>query len=84
MMMIASFMDLHGIHKSLSTLSHNTQKLLVFTRYTTEKSHGLHDIKVFYNSHIIIQEGFSGLSRLEGEFQGLALWYVVKELQSLL
>ena len=62
MMMIASFMDLHGIHKPVSTLSHNSHKLLVSTRYTTEKSHSLHDIKAdIFNSHIIIQDGFSGL-----------------------
>ena len=29
----------------MSTLSHNSQKLLVSTRYTAKKSHGLHDIK---------------------------------------
>ena len=75
MMMIASFMDLHGIHKPVSTLSHNSHKLLVSTRYTTEKSHSLHDIKA---SHIIIQDGFSGFSGLEGEFQGLDIWYIVK------
>ena len=32
--------------KGVSTLSHNSQKLLVSTRYTTENSRGLHDIKV--------------------------------------
>ena len=31
--------------KPVSTLSHNSQKLLVSTRYTPEKSHGLHNIK---------------------------------------
>ena len=31
--------------KTVSTLSHISQKVLVSTRYTTEKSHGLHDIK---------------------------------------
>ena len=29
--------------KLVSALSHNSQKLLVSTRYTPEKSHGLHD-----------------------------------------
>ena len=44
---------LHGLFygstwypKTASTLSHNSQKLLVSTRYTTENSYGLHDIKV--------------------------------------
>ena len=31
--------------KPVSTLMHNSRKLLVSTRYTPEKSHGLHDIK---------------------------------------
>ena len=31
--------------KPVSTQSHNSQKLLVSTRYTPEKSRGLHDIK---------------------------------------
>ena len=43
-MMMASFMD-PRYPKNLPTLSHNSQKLLVSTRYTTENSHGLHDIK---------------------------------------
>ena len=29
----------------MSTLSHYSEKLLLSTQYTTEKSHGLHDIK---------------------------------------
>ena len=67
-------------HKTVSTLSHNSQKLLVSTRYTTENSHDLHDIKVnILKLAIIIQDGFSGLSGLEGEFQELCLWYIVKE-----
>ena len=31
--------------KTVSSLLHNSQKLRVSTRYTVEKSHGLHDIK---------------------------------------
>ena len=52
MMMISSFMYLHGIHKPMSTRYpypylhyHNSQKMFLSTQYTTEKSHGLHDIK---------------------------------------
>ena len=43
--MMVSLMDLHGIQKPMSTLSHISQKQLVSTRYTLEKSRGLHDIK---------------------------------------
>ena len=32
--------------KTVSTLSHNPEQLRMSTRYTTENSHGLHDIKV--------------------------------------
>ena len=35
--------------KAVSPLSHNTQKLRVSTRYTTEKNHGLHDIRTEQN-----------------------------------
>ena len=38
---------------------------------------------IFCISHIIVQDGFSGLSGLEGEFQGLYLWYIVEESQNL-
>ena len=34
---------------------------------------------IFCNWHIIIKDGFYGVSGLEGEFQGLYLWYIVKE-----
>ena len=44
-MVIVYFMSLHGIQKPVSTQSHNSQKLLVSTRYTPEKNRGLHDIK---------------------------------------
>ena len=75
--MISSFMDLHGIHKPVSTLLYKSQKLIVSTRYTTEKSHGLHDIKAKLKADILKlayhQNGFSWLSGLEGEFQGLDL-----------
>ena len=56
------------------------------TRYTTEKSHGLHDIKTdILNLAYHHPSGvFSGLSGLDGEFQGLDLWYIVKESQYLL
>ena len=65
MVMMVSFMNLHGIHKPMSTLSHNSHKLLVSTRYTTEKSHGLHDIKTdilkrYFETRIL--DGFFGLS----------------------
>ena len=54
MMMIASFMDLHSIHNLCLQGIHCQclhcpifhKKLLLSTWYTTEKSHGLHNIKV--------------------------------------
>ena len=50
-----------------------------------EKSHGLHDIKANI-LELIIQDCFSwlSLSGLEGEFQGLGLWYIVIESRFLL
>ena len=71
--------------KTVSTLSHNSQKLLVSTRNTTENSHGLHDIKVdIFKLAYHHTKRFSVLSGLEGEFQGLGLWYIVKESRYLL
>ena len=40
-MIMASFMDLHGIHN----LCLHYRIIQKTARYTTEKSHGLHDIK---------------------------------------
>ena len=74
-----------GYPKFVSTLSHNSLKLLVSTRYTTENSHGLHDIKVnILKLAYHHPRRFSGLLGLEGEFQGLGLWYIVKESRFLL
>ena len=71
--------------KTVSTLSHNSQKLLVSTRYTTENSHGLHDIKVgILNLAYHHPRRFLWSSGLEGEFQGLGLWYIIKESRYLL
>ena len=69
----------------MSTQSHNPQKLLVSTRYTPENSRRLHDIKVdilklkYHHPRM-----FVWVSGLEGEFLGLGLWYIVKELRYLL
>ena len=69
----------------MSTQSHNSQKLLVSTRYTPENSRGLHDIKAdILKLNIIIQECLFGLSGLKGEFLGLGLWYIFKESRYLL
>ena len=55
------------------------------TRYTTEKSRGLHHIKADILKLVYHHpDGFAGLSGLEGEFQGLGLWYIVKESRYLL
>ena len=55
------------------------------TRYTTEKSHGLHDIKADISKLAYHHpDGFAGLSGLESEFQGLGVWYIVKESRYLL
>ena len=45
MVMMASFMDLHGIQSLCLHCRIIHKKLLVSTRYTAEKSHGLHNIK---------------------------------------
>ena len=69
----------------MSTQSHNSQKILVSTRYTPKKSRGLHDIKAdIRNSYIIIQECLFGLSGLEGGFLGLGVWYIAIESRYLL
>ena len=80
-MTIVSFMDLHGIHNvTVSTLSHNSQNLFVSTRYTAEKHHYLHDIKAdILEPAYHHPRRFLMLSGLKGEFQGLGLWYIVKE-----
>ena len=84
-MMMANFMDLHGnlklclhcriIHKNCLCL-HDTPRKTAMV-YTISRS-------IFGNSHIIIQDDFSELSGLEDEFQGLGLWYIVKESRYLL
>ena len=84
-MMMASFMDLHGIikpclhcriiHKNCLCL-HDTPRKTAMV-YTISRP-------IFCISHIIVQDGFSGLSGLEGEFQGLYLWYIVIESQNLI
>ena len=68
-------MDLHGIQIPMSTLLHNSKNYLC-----VEKSHGLHDIKAdILISNIIIQDGFFGLSWLEGKYHALGQWYIVKK-----
>ena len=93
MMMIASFMDLHSIHNLCLHSIHNP---CLHCRIIHKNCFCLHDTPrkramvytisrlIFCISHIIIQDAFSGLSGLEGEFQGLYLWYIVKESQYLL
>ena len=80
-----SFMSLHGIqnlclhsriiHKNNLCLHDTHRKIAVV--YTISRP-------IFSNSNIIIQECLYGLSGLEGEFLGLGLWYIVKELRYLL
>ena len=78
-------MDLHCInklcllstlyHQPLSTLSHNSQKLLLSTRYTTGKSHGLHDIKAdILKLAYHHPRRFLWAFKTIGEFQGMDLW----------
>ena len=84
-MMMASFMDLHGIikpclqcriiHKNCLCL-HDTPRKTAMV-YTISRP-------IFCISHIIVQDGFSGLSGLDGEFQGLYIWYIVIESQNLI
>ena len=55
--------------KHMSTLSHNSQKTFVSTRYTAEKRHGPHDIKAdILKLEYHHRRRFWGLLGLEGEF----------------
>ena len=91
--MIASFMDLHSIHNLCLHGIHNPclhcciiHKNCFCLHDTPRKRAMVYTISrpIFQLSHIIIRDSFSGLSGLEGEFQGLDLWYIVKELHYLL
>ena len=91
--MIASFMDLHSIH---NLCLHSIHNLCLHCRIVHKNCFCLHDTprkiamvytisrQIFWILHIVIQNGFSGLSGLEGKFQGLYLWYIVKESEYLL
>ena len=93
MMIFASFKDLHSIH---NLCLHGIHNPCLHGRIIHKNCFCLHDTPgkraVVYTIsrpilcilHIIIQDGFSGLSGLKGEFQGLYLWYIVKESQNLL
>ena len=93
MMMIANFMDLHSIH---NLCLHNILSLCLHCHIIHKNCFCLHDTPreramvymisrpIFWFSHITIKDSFSGLSGLEGEFQGLHLWHIVKELKYLL
>ena len=69
----------------MSKQSHNSQKLMVSTRYIPKKSRGLHDIKadilklVYHHPRILF-----GLLGLEDELLGLSLCYIAKESRYLL
>ena len=84
-MMVASSMDLHGIQNMClhSRILHKSY--LCSTRYTPEKSLGLYDFKAdilkLVYAHL---RRFIWAFRARGEFQGLCLWYIVKEWQYLL
>ena len=93
MMIFASFKDLHSIHNLCLHGIHNPclhgriiHKNCFCLRDTPGKRAVVYTISrlIFCILHIIIQDGFSGLSDLKGEFQGLYLWYIVKESQNLL
>ena len=91
--MIASFLDLHSIH---NLCLHGIHNPCLHCRIVHKNFFCLHGIPwkiamvytisspIFWISHIITQDGFSGLSGLEGEFQGLYLWYMIKESEYLL
>ena len=91
MMIFASFMDLHSIH---NLCLHGIINPCLHCRFIHKICFCLHDTPrkramvytisrpIFCIPHIIIQDGFSWFSGLEGEFQGLYLWYIVKELQN--
>ena len=93
MMIFASFKDLHTIH---NLCLHGIHNPCLHSRIIHKNCFCLHDTPgkravvytisrpIFCILHIIIQDGFSGLSGLKGEFQGLYLWYIVKESQNLL
>ena len=93
MMMKASFMDLHSIH---SLCLHSIHSPCLHCRIINKNCFCLHDTPrkramvytisrpIFLISHIIIQNSFSGLSGQDGEFQGLYLWYIVKDSQYLM
>ena len=93
MMIFASFKDLHSIH---NLCLHGIHNPCLHGRIIHKNCFCLHDTPgkravvytisrpIFCILHIIIQDGFSGLSGLKGEFQGLYLWYIVKESQNLL
>ena len=92
-MIFASFKDLHSIH---NLCLHGIHNLCLHGRIIHKNCFCLHDTPgersvvytisrpIFCILHIIIQDGFSGLSGLKGESQGLYLWYIVKESQNLL
>ena len=92
-MLFDSFMYLHGIN---NLCLHGIHKPCLHYRIIHKNCFCLHDTPreiamvytistpIFWNSHIIILYGFSGLSTLYGQFQGLGLWYIVKESRYLL
>ena len=85
MMMIVSFMNLHSIHNPC-LLCRILQKNCFCLHDTPRKSAMVYTISrpIFRISHTVTQDSFTGLSGLDGDFQGLYLWYIVKELQYLL
>ena len=92
-MIFASFMGLHSIHNLCLYGIHNP---CLHCRIIHKNCFCLHDTPlkramvytisrpIFCISYIIVQDAFSGLSGLEGEFQGLYLWYIAIESQNLL
>ena len=79
-----SFMSLHGI-QNLSLHSLIIHKNYLCLHDTHRKRAVVYTISrpIFWNSYTIIQECLFGLSGLEGEFLGLGLWYIAKELRYL-
>ena len=88
MMIFASFKDLHSIH---NLCLHGIHNPCLHGRIIHKNCFCLHDTPgkravvytisrpIFCILHIIIQDGFSWLSGLKSEFQGLYFWYIVKE-----
>ena len=91
MMIFASVMDLRSIN---NLCLHGIHNPCLHCRIIHKNCFCLHDTPrkramvytisrpIFCISHIIIHDGFSGLTGLEDEFQGLYLWYIVKESQN--